>query len=81
MKHHLTVCFLSAFACMLLLIQRSFWVYLVTALAGGLLLSVRLVRSLSLPKLRFSAKKIMTRLLAGGGIRPSIVRSDPSMQL
>lgn len=60
---------------MLYLKQRSFWVYVATALAGGVLFSLQLVRSLSLPKLRANAKKIMSRLLSSGGIQPSVVRS------
>uniref|UniRef100_K3W6U0 RNA methyltransferase n=1 Tax=Globisporangium ultimum (strain ATCC 200006 / CBS 805.95 / DAOM BR144) TaxID=431595 RepID=K3W6U0_GLOUD len=59
--------------------QRSFWVYVATAVAGAILLSLQLVRSLSLPKLRLNAKKIMCRLLSSGGIQPSVdfvVRDD-----
>ncbi|TYZ64892.1 hypothetical protein PybrP1_001115 [[Pythium] brassicae (nom. inval.)] len=50
--------------------QRSFWVYVATAFAGCVLLGIQLVRSLSLPKLRENAKKIMWRLLSSGGVHP-----------
>ncbi|RMX64616.1 hypothetical protein KXD40_002093 [Peronospora effusa] len=59
--------------------QRSFWVYAATATAGALLFCFQLIRSLSLPKLRKNAKKIMYRLLSSGSIRPNldfIVRDD-----
>ncbi|KAE8910936.1 hypothetical protein PF005_g1701 [Phytophthora fragariae] len=59
--------------------QRSFWVYVATAIAGSVLFCLQLIRSLSLPKLRRNAKSIMCRLLSSGGIRPNldfIVRDD-----
>ncbi|EGZ28090.1 hypothetical protein PHYSODRAFT_475526 [Phytophthora sojae] len=59
--------------------QRSFWVYVATAIAGSVLFCLQLIRSLSLPKLRRNAKTIMCRLLSSGGIRPNldfIVRDD-----
>lgn len=52
-----------------------------TALAGGVLCSLQLVRSLSLPKLRENAKGIMSRLLSSGGIQPSVVRTYRSIYL
>lgn len=67
-----TSCYLLA----IVLKQRSFWVYVATALAGAVLFSLQLVRSLSLPKLRANAKKIMSRLLSSGGIQPSVVRIE-----
>ncbi|CAH0515332.1 unnamed protein product [Peronospora belbahrii] len=59
--------------------QRSFWVYVVTAIAGAILFCLQLIRSLSLPKLRKNAKTIMCRLLFSGGVRPNVdfvVRDD-----
>ncbi|OWZ04130.1 hypothetical protein PHMEG_00024022 [Phytophthora megakarya] len=59
--------------------QRSFWVYVATAIAGSVLFCLQLIRSLSLPKLRKNAKTIMCRLLSSGGIRANvdfIVRDD-----
>ncbi|DBA01323.1 TPA: hypothetical protein N0F65_001828 [Lagenidium giganteum] len=58
---------------------RSFWVYVMTAVAGAILISLQVVRSLLLPKLRLNAKRIMCRLLSRGGIRPAVdfvVRDD-----
>ncbi|CEG49451.1 hypothetical protein L916_15926 [Plasmopara halstedii] len=49
--------------------QRSFWIYVATAIAGTILFCLQLIRSLSLPKLRQNAKIIMCRLLSSGGIR------------
>ncbi|KAF4316864.1 hypothetical protein BBO99_00007721 [Phytophthora kernoviae] len=52
--------------------QRSFWVYVATALAGAILFCLRLIRSLSLPKLQRDAKAIMSRLLSSGGMRSNV---------
>lgn len=69
----LPVCETNALVLFSLCNQRSFWVYVATALAGCVLLAIQLVRSLSLPKLRENAKMIMSTLLSSGGIHPSVV--------
>ncbi|KAG7401934.1 hypothetical protein PHYBOEH_009514 [Phytophthora boehmeriae] len=52
--------------------QRSFWVYAATALAGAILFCLKMIRSLSLPKLQRNAKTIMSRLLSSGGMRSNV---------
>ncbi|TMW60539.1 hypothetical protein Poli38472_000581 [Pythium oligandrum] len=63
--------------------QGSFWVYAATALGGITLVGLRIIRSLSLKKLRLNAKEIMLRLLAAGGLQSStdIVAHDDAIWL
>ncbi|KAH9111377.1 hypothetical protein LEN26_011267 [Aphanomyces euteiches] len=56
--------------------QHAAFLYSITIMLGGLAVSVQLLRSLALPKIRFAAGEIMQRLLLQGQIHAAAALTD-----